>query len=220
MKVVAFNGSPRKERNTATLLKKALEGAASQGAETELVHLYDLNYSGCISCYECKRINGKNYGKCILEDDLTPFLSNINSYDAIFLGSPNYIGTISGMAKLFIERLVYPYVAYTKDFPATLFKDKMKVGFIYTMGSQNSWMKAMNYDKVAYDLKGLFEMMFGESEVLIVNDTSMFDDYSKYLTERFDPEAKAKRRKEVFPKDCEKAFKMGSEFAKSGKGGL
>ncbi|WP_321421121.1 flavodoxin family protein [uncultured Methanobacterium sp.] len=213
MKVIAFNGSPRKEWNTATLLKNALEGAASQGAETELVHLYDLDYSGCTSCYECKRINSKSYGKCALNDDLTPFLDNINDYDAIFLGSPNYIGTISGMAKLFIERLVYPYVTYSKDFPSTLFKDELKIGFIYTMGSQDSWMKAMNYDKVAYDLKGLFEMIFGESEVLIVNDTLMFDDYSKYVSERFDPDAKAKRKKEVFPLDCEKAFKMGLKFS-------
>ncbi len=50
MKVFAFNGSPRKEWNTATLLKKALKGAEPPGAETELVHLYDLKYKGCISC--------------------------------------------------------------------------------------------------------------------------------------------------------------------------
>lgn len=46
MKILAFNGSPRKNWNTATLLNKALEGAASQGAETELIHLYDLHYKG------------------------------------------------------------------------------------------------------------------------------------------------------------------------------
>jgi len=54
MLAIAMNGSPRKKWNTATLLEKALEGAASQGAETELVHLYDLNYKGCISCFACK----------------------------------------------------------------------------------------------------------------------------------------------------------------------
>jgi multimeric flavodoxin WrbA len=42
MKVMAFNGSPRKKWNTATLLERTLEGAASQGAKTELIHLYDL----------------------------------------------------------------------------------------------------------------------------------------------------------------------------------
>jgi multimeric flavodoxin WrbA len=44
MKVIAINGSPRKKWNTATLLEKALEGAASEGAETEIIHLYDLNF--------------------------------------------------------------------------------------------------------------------------------------------------------------------------------
>jgi multimeric flavodoxin WrbA len=69
MKVIAINGSPRKNKNTATLLNKALEGAASQGSETELIHLYDLNFKGCISCFSCKLKSGKNYGKCALKDD-------------------------------------------------------------------------------------------------------------------------------------------------------
>ncbi len=51
MKVIAINGSPRKRWNTATLLEKALEGAASQGAETELIHLYDIDFKGCTSCF-------------------------------------------------------------------------------------------------------------------------------------------------------------------------
>lgn len=50
MKLLALNGSPRKTWNTAALLNRALEGAASQGAETELIHLYDLSYKGCVSC--------------------------------------------------------------------------------------------------------------------------------------------------------------------------
>jgi len=63
MKVMAFNGSPRKKKwNTITLLKNALKGAASVGAETELIQLYDLNFSGCISCFSCKRISRKKDG--------------------------------------------------------------------------------------------------------------------------------------------------------------
>jgi hypothetical protein len=54
--------------------------------------------------------------------------------------------------------------------------------------------------------------MFGEAESLIVNDTTLFEDNSKYLTERIDPEAKAKTRKEEFPKDCDKAFQMGQKL--------
>ncbi len=47
MKVIASNGSPRKTWNTATLLQHALEGAASQGAETKLYHLNDYDFKGC-----------------------------------------------------------------------------------------------------------------------------------------------------------------------------
>ena len=59
MKVIAVNGSPRKTWNTATLLEHALAGAAGSGAETEQVHLYDLEFKGCISCFACKKIGGK-----------------------------------------------------------------------------------------------------------------------------------------------------------------
>ncbi len=51
MKVIAVNSSPRKQWNTARLLKKAIEDAAAAGAETKLVHLYDLSYRGCTSCF-------------------------------------------------------------------------------------------------------------------------------------------------------------------------
>jgi multimeric flavodoxin WrbA len=77
MKVIAFNGSPRKKWNTATLLEKALEGAASQGAETELIHLYDLNFRGCKSCFACKTKGGASYGRCAEKDDLAPILKGL-----------------------------------------------------------------------------------------------------------------------------------------------
>ena len=63
MKLLAINGSPRKTWNTATLLQKAVEGAASQDAEAEMVHLYDLNFSGCVSCFACKTIGRESYGR-------------------------------------------------------------------------------------------------------------------------------------------------------------
>ena len=80
MKVMAINGSPRKQGNTATLLNKALEVAKSHGAETEMVHLYDLDYKGCRSCYACKLKGGKSYGKCAIRDSLTPVLDACRVY--------------------------------------------------------------------------------------------------------------------------------------------
>lgn len=83
MRIIFINGSPRKDWNTAILLNKALEGAASQGAETELIHLYDLNYKGCTSCFACKKKDGKSYGKCATNDELAPILNKVAEVDTI-----------------------------------------------------------------------------------------------------------------------------------------
>ena len=61
----------------------------------------------------------------------------------------------------------------------------------------------------------LLSMIFGSSESLIVTHTYQFDDYSKVFTPRFDAQQKAKRRLDVFPFDCQKAFEMGMRFAKA-----
>ena len=65
VKALFINGSPRKNGNTAQLLKRAMDGAREAGAEVELVNLYDrnLNYKGCMSCFACKLKGGKK-GVC------------------------------------------------------------------------------------------------------------------------------------------------------------
>ena len=146
MKVLAINGSPRKQWNTATLLNKALEGAASKGAETEIIHLYDINFKGCTSCFACKLKNGKSYGKCAYKDEITPILSRIEDFDAIILGSPIYLGTVTGEMKLFMERLIYPYLVYDAS-RSSLFPKKIPVGCIYTMGAPESNMGYLSIDK-------------------------------------------------------------------------
>jgi len=213
MKVLAFNGSPRKKWNTATLLEKALEGSASQGAETELIHLYDLNYKGCVSCFACKTKGGKSYGKCAVKDDLTPIFKKIEATDAIILGSPIYFGTVSGEMKSFMERLLYPYMKYS-DPPQLLFPKKINTGFIYTMNATEEQMKKFGFAQHIRLNEIILKMIFGASESLFSCDTYQFKDYSKVVADRFDADKKAQRRKEVFPKDCEKAFEMGARFAK------
>ncbi len=211
MKVIAFNGSPRKKWNTATLLQKALEGVASQGAKTELIHLYDLNFKGCISCFACKTKGGKSYGRCAVRDDLTPVFKKIEKADAIILGSPIYFGTVSGEMRSFMERLLFPYLTYT-DPPQSLFPGKIKTGFIYTMNTTEEQMPERGYVQHFKLHEMVLRMIFGASEYMCSFDTYQFDDYSKVVSGRFDPREKAQRRKEIFPKDCEKAFAMGAGF--------
>ena len=212
MKVLAINGSPRTKCNTATLLNSALEGAASQGAETELVHLYKLNFKGCISCFSCKLKEGESYGRCAVTDELTPILKKVEEADAIIFGSPIYLGTVTGEMKSFIERLIFPYLVYDVNH-STLFKKKIKTGLICTMGVREDQMKLMGYDRYIKGVEMFMERTFGESESLFVTDTYQFDDYSKYESSAFNVEEKTKRRKEEFPKDCQRAFGMGVRFA-------
>lgn len=216
MKVMAFNGSPRKKNNTATLLGYALKGAASRGAETELIHLYDLNYKGCISCFACKTIGGKSYGRCAVQDDLTPVFSRIEASDAIILGSPIYYGTVSGEMKSFMERLLFPYSTYT-DPPQSLFPRKIKAGFIYTMGVTEKMVQEFGYIQDFKRHEMILQRIYGASEYMCSTDTYQFDDYSKFVSSRFDPEKKLQRHKEIFPQDCEKAFLMGARFAEGGE---
>jgi multimeric flavodoxin WrbA len=214
MKVMAVNGSPRKTWNTATLLGQALKGAASQGAETELIHLYDLNFKGCISCFACKTSGGKSYGRCAVKDDLRPVFKKIEAADALILGSPIYFGIVSGEMRSFMERLLFPYFTYT-DPPQSLFPKKMPTGFMYTMNVTEEQMHDWGYEQLFGNNQRLLQMVFGASESLCSFDTYQFKDYAKVVADRFDPEQKARRRREVFPQDCDKAFAMGARFAKT-----
>lgn len=211
MKIIGFNGSPRKDWNTATLVKKTLEGAASKGAQTELIHLYDLKYSGCISCFSCKLKGGKSYGKCAVKDGLQPILGSIKESDAIILGSPIYLGAATGEMRSFLERLTFPFLMYDTE-RSSLFNKKMPVGLIYTLGATDARIKEAGWDRQFTLMESIMKRIFGASETLVVTDTYQFDDYSKYVAPGMDAEAKAKRRKEVFPGDCRKAFEMGVRF--------
>ncbi len=212
MKVIAVNGSPRKKWNTAAMLEKAIEGAASQGAEARLIHLYDLEYRGCISCFACKTKGGKSYGKCAVRDDLTPVYSEIKGADAIILGSPIYLGDVTGEMRSFMERLLYPYLVYSESCQ-TLFPRKLRTGLIYTMNVPEEVAQAFGYDRMFEAVEGYMKRIFGNAESIMSYDTVQFEDYSKVVADLFDGDKKKERRAEVFPQDCRKAYEMGVRFS-------
>ena len=146
MKAISLNGSPRKKWNTATLLENALQGAGEQGARTELLHLYDYNYKGCISCFACKKKTVKSYGKCAVKDGLTPVLKKVNEADVIILGSPIYFGSVTGEMRSFLERLFFPLMTYT-DPPGSLLSRKVQTAFIYTLGATKKMARERGFDK-------------------------------------------------------------------------
>lgn len=212
MKVIAVNGSPRKNKNTATLLQKALDGAQSIGAETELIHLYDLQFKGCTSCFACKRKNSKFVGHCAMKDDLSYCLEKVLECDVLLLGSPVYLNRISGEMSCFLERLLFPNFSYAMDHHA-IFKGKIASGFIYTMNVTEEIMKQRNYETIFQQNQYALQVFGGPSEILIANDTYQFDDYSKYEASKYDETHKAQVRAEQFPIICQKAFDMGARLS-------
>lgn len=102
MKVLAINGSPRKEGNTSTLLKYVLAELAAEGIDTELVSLAGKKIGGCTACYKCFEKKDK---KCSgRKDDLNSVLEKMVEADGILLGSPTYFSNVTPEIKATIDR--------------------------------------------------------------------------------------------------------------------
>lgn len=213
MQIYALNASPRKKGNTATILQHVLEGAKSSGGsslQTELLHLYSLNYTGCKSCFACKLKGGKSYGQCAVKDDLYPVLEKLAHADGLIFGSPIYFGDVTGMLRCLCERLLFPFLTYTNDF-ASIAPKKIRTAFVYTMNVPHETMEEWNYPSRLQGLERFVGHIFGsEPQVLYVNNTSQFNDYSKYVCTYFSAEEKAKYKEEHFPEDCRKAEALGA----------
>ncbi len=212
MKIIAINGSPRKSWNTATLLNKTLEGAASKGAQTELIHLYDKDFKGCISCFACKRKGGE-YGKCAMKDELTPILEKMKEADAIVFGSPIYYANISSGMIALLERFLFSNMIYSAEIP-TVFPRKIASAFIYTMNVSEAYVDQIGYKgKMAYHENSIAKTLGKPVESLYCYNTYQFTDYDKYESSIFSEKDKAKHREEQFPVDCQKAFALGEKLA-------
>jgi len=102
MKVIAFNGSARKDGNTAILLNYVLAELHKEGIETELYQLAGKKIRGCIACYKCaenldQRCSFRN-------DDLNECVEGMIEADGIILGSPTYFTDVTAEMKALIDR--------------------------------------------------------------------------------------------------------------------
>ena len=212
-KIYAINGSPRKNGNTAQLLQKALEGAASAGAEVKLIQLADLNFSGCRSCFACKRL-ANPAPVCVLKDDLAEILKELLQADGIIMGSPIYFGAESGLYRNFLERLFFPMLRYTNP-PSSRAEKRIDFGFIYTMNVPENVMDEYGYNAYLQSQSQTPGLIFNSRNIytLYACDTHQFDDYSKYECTLFDAGHKAEMRKTQFVSDLAKAFEMGRKLA-------
>lgn len=102
MKVIAFNGSARKDGNTATLIHYVFGELQKEGIETELFQLAGKKIRGCMACYKC--IQNKDQ-RCSVKDDIVnECIEKMIEAEGIILGSPTYITDVSSEMKALIDR--------------------------------------------------------------------------------------------------------------------
>ncbi|MBP2034036.1 multimeric flavodoxin WrbA [Clostridium algifaecis] len=105
MKVVAFNGSPKKEGNTYHAIKMVAEELEKEGIEVEIVHVGNKAIRGCLACNACER--NKNE-RCIIDtDEVNEWIQKMKEADGIILGSPVFYSGIAGTMKSFLDRAFY-----------------------------------------------------------------------------------------------------------------
>ena len=102
MRVLAINGSARKDGNTAAMLRAALAPIEAAGIETELLQLHGKSIHGCIACMKCWE---KKDGHCAVKNDmLNEIVDKMVAADGMLIGSPTYFANVSSNIKSIIDR--------------------------------------------------------------------------------------------------------------------
>jgi multimeric flavodoxin WrbA len=144
MKVVALNGSARKDGNTAILINGVFDELKKEGIETELIQMAGKPIQGCIACYKCFKNQNR---RCSVEKDmLNEIIATMETAEGILLGSPTYFSDVSSGMRAFIERC--GFVARANDY---MFKGKVgaavvavrRAGAIPAFSSMNLFLHYM-----------------------------------------------------------------------------
>ena len=203
-KIIAVNAGPRMGWNTETLISEASRGAEAAGAAVERFDLFRLEkYTGCISCFGCKRERFK--GHCICRDGLTPVLDAIRESDGLIIGSPNYLSELTASFRALYERLIFQNLTYNAEKPCCN-ERPIPVLLIMTSNAPDT-----GYRDLLRNYQQTLSRFVGPTEVFVSGNTLQLRDYSKtdWPWSMFDPAAKQKRRETVFPQECKQVYDLG-----------
>ncbi|MBI9011456.1 MAG: flavodoxin family protein [Clostridiales bacterium] len=102
MKVSILMGSPKKEGNTATLIKPLLEKLKNENIKFDYITLYDKKIKGCIGCYNCQKVN--NIPGCSIDDDMKDIYNSMLSADVVVFATPIYTWFCTAPMKAVLDR--------------------------------------------------------------------------------------------------------------------
>ena len=138
MKVIAINGSPRMNGNTATALKAMTDELERQGIETETIEIGNKSIHGCIACNHCFRSEGN---RCVFQDDLVnETAQKMREADGFILGCPTYYAGIPGTMKSFLDRVFYTSSRYFRLKVATSCAVVRRAGGVDVVHQLNNYL--------------------------------------------------------------------------------
>jgi len=190
-KIIAIYGSPRRRGNTATLLKKAVDGARDAGAQVDEIVLRDLKMSPCLEIYGCKHA-----GECRLQDDFQKTRDQILASRGLMLASPVFFYAVSAHTKILMDRFQSLWVKKYWVEGAT--GDSQKVtrkGLVIAVGATKG--KKL-FDGILLSLKYFFDVIDMELwKALLYRGLDFEGDVLK------------------FPEYLDEAYQTGKEFAEA-----
>ncbi len=145
MKVVGFNGSPRKDGNTAGLIRRVFQEIEKEGIETEFIQLTNKTIHGCASCYKCMEEKNK---ECAVQDDsANEYIQKISQADGVVLGSPVYFMDVTPEMKALIDR-----VGFVSRANGGMFRNKLgcllaaarRTGAMHTLDTMGHFFLSMD----------------------------------------------------------------------------
>ncbi len=161
MKIMGIIASPRKAGNTAWVVNQILEGAKEQGADTGSWSFSDLDIRPCSGCLCCHDDGDRG---CVIDDDMQELYGAIEQADVLVLGSPVYMGQMSGQAKIFTDRLF----AHISPRFSPYYQEKarkQKLVLVFTQGNPDPGMFQVYFDYT----KKMFQLLeFDVKDVVVV----------------------------------------------------
>ena len=188
LKVLGISTSPRTKGNSDLLLRQALAGAESVGAQIEYIHLVDYNIGPCIECNACYKT-----GKCKLEDDYQQLLEKLIHTDRLIFATPIFFMTVCAQAKMLIDRgqclWAHQYVLKKELFNS----ERDRRAMVIAVGGSKG---IKQFDSIRRTMKAYFDaLQIQYSAGLYVNQVENRDDVEKH------------------PSALKEAFRLGSVLA-------
>lgn len=169
MKVLAFDGHPRKGSALAALLEEAVRGAADGGAEVEVVRLADLDIKHCRFCMKCHADLTSRVAPCVQRDDMQALYEKIDAADGFILACPASSGHANAVMKTFEERCVWTLgratgrVLWVRGVPESRIADKPRfAATLTTAGTVPAWSRLF-CDGQTREMAALAKGIFGAS---------------------------------------------------------